>query len=255
MNDIGTVPVPVTEANKDQLYAGAIGLQAAQAKLWREAYNGRRWRERALMGVIVALAGAICVLVPNQHYVLVFSYLTRSGVQDTATALSTLPADQRVAGIVALLWQYVRYREHYAASEAEESYSIVSAMSAEDVKQQYQKWSNPKLNKDAPANKLGTTGFIRVYRESGSGFVKHSPDYDTGNYLVRFCRMIVPPGQTATAQRWSVNFSYQLVDTIPLWERLVLNHAGVIVTEYPGPESEGAGPKAVPAPGGGDPCE
>lgn len=254
MSDIDTTVLPIPQSELEKHYASVVPMQTAQAKLWRDAYRGRRWRELALVFAVVAEAIAIAFLVPNQHYVLVFSYLSRAGVQDTSTAFSTLPPDQRVAGIEALLWQYAKLREHYSAPEADNDYAIVSAMSAENVKQQYQKWANPKLNPNAPANKLGKEGSIRVYRNGGA-FISHSPDYDTGVYQVRFCRVVAPDGQTPTAQRWNVSVSYQLVDTIPLWERLVINHAGVIVTEYPGPETEGAGPKAVPAVGTGNPCE
>ena len=247
--------VPVPEARLEALYESVVPLQAAEARLWREAYRKRRWREWVQWCVIAVQAAAIWGLAQNQHYIPEFVYLNRGGVQDTATALSELPSDQYVAGIESLVWQYVRHREHYAFSEADESYAIVSAMSAQNVKTQYQKWANPKLNPDAYGNKLGRDGFIRVYRKGGA-FLTHSPDYDTGVYQVRFCRMVITAEGAASAQRWAVSVSYQTVDTIPWWERVTVNHAGLIVSQYPGAESEGAGPKAVQSPtGAADPCE
>ena len=254
MSDVDQRVVALPPSQAEAHYAGVVSMQAAQARVWRDAWKRGRWRDIALTVAVVAEAVAISFLVPNQHYITIFSYLNPSGVHDTATAISTLPADQRIAGIEALLWQYLRFREHYAPSEAENSYNIVSAMSSEHVREQYQKWANPINNPKAPAITLGKTGFIRVYRENGT-FIRHSADYATGVYQIRFCRLVAPEGQTPFAQRWSDTFSYQLADSIPLWERVTFNHAGLVVTEYPGPESEGAGPKTVMATGGEHPCD
>lgn len=117
-------------------------------------------------------------------------------------------------------------------------------MSDTAVRRQYQEWANPKLNKNAPAMKLGPHGFIRIYRQDAS-WVAHAPDYSTGVMQIRFCRVVVPDGQPPLAQRMTEAIRYELVDRIPLWERVTTNYLGVIVTEYPGPEAEGAGPIPV----------
>jgi type IV secretory pathway component VirB8 len=249
--DLRVVPVPASQA--EDLYRSVVPLQAQQAMMWRRAAKRGRWLAYGALAVCFAEAIAITGLLPTEKITPVFIYLDKFGVAQTTSALSELPASHRIAGMDALLWQYLANREHYAPSEADQSYNIVSAMSTETVKQQYQKWVNPKLNDQSPASKLGAHGFIRVYRINSS-WLSHADDYTTGTYQVHFCRLVAPEGQTATAQRMVATLRYQLVETVPLWERLTINYAGLIVTEYPGPETEGADLKLVSSPGGDNPC-
>lgn len=251
--EIDTRVVPIPESRTEDLYRSVVPIQAEQARLWRGIAKRRQWMLGAALMVCFAEAVAITALLPLEKITPVFVYLDRFGMTQTANALSELPADRRVAGVDALLWQYLSNREHYAPSEADQSYAVVSAMSTEAVKQQYQKWANPKLNPQAPAVKLGQNGFIRVYRINSS-WLSHAEDYSAGVYQIHFCRLVAPEGQTATAQRMVETIRYQLVDTIPLWERLTVNYAGVMVTEYPGPETEGTDVKFIGGFGGDNPC-
>jgi type IV secretion system protein VirB8 len=245
--------VPVTDANTEDLYRSVVPIQAQQALMFQKSSKRSRRMSHVALAVCFAEALTITALLPLQKITPIFVYLDRLGTTETATAFSDLPADHRIAGIDALLWQYLAHREHYSPSEADQSYNIVSAMSVETVKQQYQKWANPKLNPDSLATKLGAHGFVRVYRINSS-WLSHADDYTTGVYQIHFCRLVVPEGQTATAQRMVATLRYQLVDTIPLWERLTVNHAGMIITEYPGPETEGSDLKLVGSPGVENPC-
>ena len=249
--DLRVVGVPASQT--EDLYRSVVPLQAQQALIWRRSARRGRWLSYAALGLAFVEAIAITGLLPLEKVIPVFVYLDSFGMAQTATALSDLPADHRIAGMDALLWQYLANREHYAPSEADQSYKVVSAMSTEAVKQQYQKWANPKLNDKSPAVLLGAHGFIRVYRINSS-WLSHADDYTQGVYQIHFCRLVAPESQTATAQRMVATLHYQLVDTIPLWERLTVNHAGMIITEYPGPETEGADLKMVASPGGDNPC-
>jgi type IV secretory pathway component VirB8 len=250
---IDTQVVPVPESHTEDLYRSVVPLQAQQALMWRGAAKRSQRLMYAALTICFAEAIAVTGLLPLQKVTPVFVYLNKLGTTETTTALSDLPVDQRVAGIDALLWQYLANREHYSPSEADQSYGIVSAMSTQAVKQQYQKWANPKLNPASPASKLGAHGFVRVYRVNSS-WLSHADDYTSGVYQIHFCRLVVPEGQTATAQRMVATLRYQLVDTIPLWERLTVNFAGMIITEYPGPETEGSDLKLVAGPGTDNPC-
>jgi type IV secretion system protein VirB8 len=253
VNDISTQVIAVPDTRTEDLYSRVVPLQAQQAMLWRRVAKRRQWLLGGALAACFAQAVAVTALLPLEKIIPVFIYLDQFGMPQTANAPSDLPADHRVAGIDALLWQYLRNREHYAPSEADQSYKIVSAMSAETVKQQYQKWANPKLNPQSPATKLGANGFIRIFRIDSS-WVSHADDYTSGVYQIRFCRLVAPEGQTATAQRMSATLRYQLVDSIPIWERLTENYAGLIVTEYPGPEAEGTNLRLVPNPVEDNPC-
>jgi type IV secretion system protein VirB8 len=249
--DLRVVPVP--DSQLEDLYRRVVPLQAQQALIWRRAAKRGRWLAYCALAVAFAEAIAITALLPLEKIIPVFLYLDKFGAAQTTTTVSELPADHRIAGMDALLWQYLANREHYAPSEADLSYTVVSAMSTEVVKQQYQKWVNPKLNSLSPASKLGAHGFIRVYRIN-SAWLSHADDYTSGVYQIHFCRLVAPEGQAATAQRMVATLRYQLVDTIPLWERLTINYAGMIITEYPGPETEGADLKIVSSPGDDNPC-
>jgi type IV secretion system protein VirB8 len=250
---IDTRVVPVPDIQTEDLYRSVIPLQAQQAKLWRQ--SARRWRGMVIGALALGIAEAVAItaLLPLQKVMPVFVYLDKFGLPETTSAISDLPVDHRIAGIDALLWQYLKNREHYSPSEADGSYNIVSAMSVQSVKDQYQKWVNPKLNDHSPAKLLGAHGFVRVYRIN-SAWLSHDDDYSNGVYQIHFCRLVAPEGQTATAQRMVATLRYQLVDTVPLWERLSINYAGLIVTEYPGPEAEGSDVKLVANPGGDNPC-
>src|ERR1700761_8518486 len=146
--DMTVAPVP--NSKTEDLYSRVVPLQAQQAMMWRRSGKRSRWLAGAALAVCFAEAVAITALLPTEKITPIYVYLDRFGEPRVANSISELPADHRIAGIDALLWQYLSNREHYSPSEADQSYSIVSAMSAETVKQHYQKWVNPKLNEQAP---------------------------------------------------------------------------------------------------------
>jgi len=218
-----------------------VSFQAQQARA-QQRMARRAWiAAGGMFGLNVVLAITIVAMLPLKQSVPVFAYINEAGLLDTTTAISDLPKTTQVAGIESLLWQYVRHREMYAPSEAEDSYDIVSAMSDEDVRNQYQHWANPKYDPKAPAAVLKNQGFIRINLASGA-WVSHTPDYSSGVYQIRFCKTTVPDANTSdmTQQRMIVALRYKLVNDVPLWQRTTFNHAGVIITEYPPPQQEGA---------------
>lgn len=238
---------PITRGEAETTYyAGVVAFQAQQARIWKRS-SRRAWTAAGGMFVLsIVLGAAILVMLPLKRVVPVFVYLNEAGLLDTTTAISDLPPSTKAAGIEALLWQYLRHREHYAPSEAAESYEIVSAMSGDTVRQQYQAWANPVANKASPAAILGDRGFIRINRISGA-WLSHAPDYSSGVYQIRYCRTVSQENVPPVQQRMIETIGYVTVRAVPLWERVTFNHAGVIVTEYPGPETEGS-------PGAPHPC-
>src|SRR6202000_1042960 len=99
--------VAVPDNKVEDLYASVIPLQAQQARLWRQ--SARRWRGMVMATIALGIAEAIAItaLLPAQKIQPVFLYLDKFGLQQTATSVSDLPVDHRVAGIDALLWQYL----------------------------------------------------------------------------------------------------------------------------------------------------
>lgn len=245
-------PVLVPESRLEQLYDQTVSMQGTQARYWRISATRKQWTNTGLGLALTAAIVLILGLFPLTKYVPVFVYTNEAGFNETTTALSELPPTTRVAGIEALLWQYLRNREHYAPSEAGDSYNMVSAMSSQPVREQYQDWANIKTNKEAPAAKLGESGFIRVTRLSGA-FISHSDDFSKGVYKIQFCRVVAKVSSTPMAQAWHATIAYQLVETLPLIERITNNSAGLVVTEYPGPEADEPQPHFT-QPGSDHPC-
>lgn len=231
--------VPVPPSMLEEHYRGVASVQATQVLQWRKMARRSHWRETTAWIMVVALGLMNVSLFPLKEFVPVFVFTNPDGINDTATAISDLPPSVQVAGIESLLWTYVRDREHYSASEADESYAIVSALSNDIVREQYQKWANPKLNRQSPAYKLGKTGFIRIYRID-STWISHDPDYSAGVYRVKYCQATHLEGQGVIGQVKTVPVEYRLVSKIPLVQRVTSNPHGVVIVSYPGAEELGA---------------
>lgn len=235
---LNTSAVPVTTETLADHFRNTVSAQAIQVIQWRAIARRATWSNT--LGWSLALCSSVIILslLPLKEYVPVFVYTDVNGMPATASAISDLPPDIQVAGIESSLWNYLRRREHYSPSEASESYDIVSTLSSDQVRDQYQKWANPKLNKDAPAAKLGKQGAIRVLRRHGT-WVAHDPDYHTGIYKIAYCQVTTIEGQGTFAQAKIAPLRYEIFNRIPLVQRVTTNPNGVIVTEYPGPEPEG----------------
>lgn len=250
-------PALIFPPDLEDHYKQVVPMQAEQATMWRRAFRRTRWREFIGYGIAVIEAAAIASLFPLIRVIPVFVYTDKFGLSNTeAHLISELPVDHRLAGIDAILWEYVRLREHYVASEAPDDYDKVSAMSSEKIRENYQRWANPKFNDKAPSQKLGQGGFIRVMREpGGSAWIQHNEDYTKGVYKVTYCKIISAAGQPITAEKVIELIGYNTTDSVPLKDRVTYNYAGVVVTAYPGPESLGTGVKVVYALGGENPCD
>lgn len=238
-NEVSSILEPITPLAAPRYQLETVSYQASQARAWQRAAAAWKIATACFGALSVLLAVALIELMPLKTVVPVFAYINEAGLLDTTTAISDLPKSTQVAGIEALLWQYVRRRESYAYSEAEESYIIVSAMSDQLVRGQYQQLANPKYNTKSPAATLKRTGFIRVNKASGA-WVSHTADYSSGVYQIRFCKVTAEENGETTEQRMIVALTYSVAQAVPLWERTTFNPVGVIITDYPPPQQEGA---------------
>lgn len=248
---LNTSAVPVTRETFADYCRNTVSAQAIQVVQWRNTARRSTWNATMAWSLAICFAAIILSLLPLKEYVPVFVYMDANGMPSTATTISDLPSDTQVAGIESLLWNYLRHREHYSLSEAPESYDIVSALSSDAVRDMYQRWANPKLNKDAPAAKLGKQGSVRIYRRHGT-WVGHDPEYRTGVFKIAYCQVTTIDGQGVYAQPKIASMRYEIFNRIPLIHRVTSNPHGVIVTEYPGPEPEG--PLRAIQPGSATPC-
>lgn len=187
----------------------------------------------------VALVVAIVEMMPLKTIVPVYGFANEAGLFDTTTEISDLPPSTQVAGIEAMLFNYLRDREGFAPSEADQAYARVSELSSDTVKQQYQNDANVKFNPQAPAKLLGPNGFIRINR-LGANWVQHADDYSTGIYQIHFCRTVVRQDQPTVRQRLQATLAYEMLSRVPLEQRITFNPAGIVITEYPGAREEGA---------------
>nr|WP_294566792.1 VirB8/TrbF family protein [uncultured Rhodopila sp.] len=230
---------PVEPTQTERLYEQAVSFQAADARRQRR-YNLLRNSVLSGSAVLnVALTTAICMMLPLKTVVPVYGFMNEAGLFDTTTEISDLPPSVQVAGIEALLWNYLRDREGFAPSEADQNYDTVSKLSSDVVKAQYQGDANVKFNPQAPAKLLGPNGFIRINRLSAN-WVRHADDYTNGTYQVHFCRTIVRQETAPVQQRLQANITFEMLSKVPLEQRITFNPAGLVITEYPGAREEGA---------------
>lgn len=245
MNAIGRIEVPedtavpVPTERLEELYAGTVSYQAA---------NARKWRRRGVIGLtfgavatvtMFAEAWAIVEMLPLVRVVPVMMTMNADGSVDTHVMFSALPKDKRVAAIQASLWQYVRLRESYSFSEWRYNYDVVSAMSEPRVREQFQTWVNGKSPNNPVIKYAKDTTETALF--VGGGFLSHDDTYSSGVYQITFMQQVWTADAPQPAQRrMVVTLTYTVADNIPAMERVTMNPDGVIVTEYPGAQPAGA---------------
>lgn len=242
MNDL---PSPPSDDPLEKLYSQAVSFQAIDARRQRRFDN---YRTRCLIGsaiLNVTLVAAVVEMLPLKTIQPIYGFTNEAGLFDTTTEISDLPPSVQIAGIESILWNYLRDREGFAPSEADQAYDVVSRLSSDIVKAQYQSDANPKLNPNAPAKLLGPNGFIRINRLSAN-WIQHADDYASGIYQIHFCRTVVRQEMPPARQRLQANITFEMISHIPLEQRITFNPSGIVVTEYPGAREEGAG--------GANPC-
>lgn len=220
-------------------------FQRAQARLSRVVHSGMRKVAIVVSLIALAEAAALFKLVPLVRVVPVFVPVQADGSlahvisTDPAVTIEGLKSSQ--AALSALLWQYVRMRESYSWAEANYVWDVVSAMSAVDVREQFQKWY-VYTNKTSPQMMYGFKTAVKV------SWVEARLDDD--KYSVTFWRQQFDSGNPVSRpQLWTCNLVFSTDYNLPLVQRLTYNPAAVVVTSYPGCFSKGPAPGGLP---GGD---
>ncbi|MGO7733152.1 type IV secretion system protein VirB8 [Rhizobium leguminosarum] len=192
----------------------------------------------AAISIIANLAQAwtIAAMMPLARIVPVYLWIRQDGTIDSEVSMSKLPASQNQAVIDALLWQYVRNREGYAADTARYSYDLVSELSSPEVRQRYQEYFNYP-NPRSPQVVIGRKGTLEV---------AHISSNDIGQHIqqIRYRRALVSNGRESAASTWTATITYAAVDELPARARLT-NPAGIVITAYQATEdsvlTKGAG--------------
>lgn len=238
----------MTDAAEEERYAKGVTFQAINAA--RKINNEKLLRRGlyASLGLNVMLGIAIDVQ-PDKQYVPVTGFINEAGIYDKTTDYGDLPLATRVAGIESVLMNYLIYRERFVPSEADRDYDIVSKLSSEQVRREYQGFANAKLNPQAPAKELGPFGFIRVNLVKGAApdWVTHADDWSSGVYKIHYCRTQVRGNELPVSQRLEVQIGFAVVAGVPTDQRTTFNPPSVNVVSYPTAREEGA-------PGAVNPC-
>ncbi|MBO9136611.1 type IV secretion system protein VirB8 (plasmid) [Rhizobium sp. B230/85] len=171
----------------------------------------------------VAQAVTISVMVPLSRLVPVYLWVRPDGTMDSEVSVSQLPATQEQAVVNASLWEYVRLRESFTVDTAQYSYDLVSALSAPNVRQEYQQF----FNYPNPASPQVTIG------KRGKAEVEHiaSTDIMSGVQQIRYKRTLVFDGQEPVITTWTATIRYEKTTSLPGRMRLT-NPGGLMVTSY-----------------------
>jgi type IV secretion system protein VirB8 len=168
-------------------------------------------------------AWTIASLLPLTKIVPVYLWVRADGTVDSSVALSRLPATQSEAVVTAALWEYVRLREGYSYDTAQYGYDVVSGMSADVPRTQYQKWFNYP-NAASPQVTVGKKGVIEIQHISSANIAADVQQ-------IRYRRVLTITGQEPVATTWTATLQFRTVATMPAALRLK-NPGGVIVTSY-----------------------
>ena len=228
---------PEGKAKAQQVY----DYQRSLAKMSRAVHGGMRKSHVMAWAVALLEAGALYHFAPLIRVVPVYVPVQSDGTMpsvmsvDPSTRLEGLkhgPAD-----ISAALWQYVRWRESYNWADAKAAWDIVSGMSSNNVRRQFQDWY-VYTNKASPQAVYGFKDAVKL------SWVESRVDGD--RYTVTFWRQLFSDGSTAgSPQLWVCPLAFSTTWSAPLQERLTYNPGSLAVTAYPGCYPKGEAPGGI----------
>lgn len=230
----GSAAVP--ENQMDHYYSQVLSFQASRARSAKRAGRAGWMFGSSMMVVNLMLGYALLSVLPTIRLQPVFIYPRGDGTVVSSVDMSVLPATEQDAMVQASLWQYVQLRESYSTDSAKYNYNIVSAMSSEQVRSQYQGWFNFP-SRTSPQTIYGKEESVHVERRPGSGW----QDDDHKRYLMMFRRTVEDSeGKVISSANWAATIYVTRISSIPVRDRLTFNPVGIVVTGYPGAELLGA---------------
>lgn len=229
----GSVAVP--QDQMDSYYKDVLSFQASRARSARRAGRTGWLFGSSQLAINAALAVALVTVLPAVRVQPVFVYPRGDGTVITSVDMSSLPTEEQDAMVQASLWQYVQLREGYSVDTAKYNYTVVSALSSPQVRQQYQGWFNFP-SRTSPQAVYGKVETVHVERMPGSGW----QDNDHKRYLMMFRRVVEDSdGKAIASANWAATIYVARISSVPVHDRLTFNPAGVVVTGYPGAEQMG----------------
>lgn len=230
--------VIIPAAELQRLYAEAKARRAREDRSRRRATRARYALIAGLTAAVIAEGAAIATMMPLVRIVPVFTPVRGSdGTVGPSTALwDSLPEKDRETNILTTLWNYVECRESWSSATAEKCWTIVSALSTRDVREQFQQWYG-KDNPESPARVYGDRATVRLVFRS----VDKLPGGE-GAYQFRFDRIEHVGGQDKPPVSYVAPIRFRRLDNpdkLPWWQRVTFNAPALQVFEYRGATQEG----------------
>jgi type IV secretion system protein VirB8 len=201
----------------------------------RELHWALRSRQALITGLGISLLvnGAqgwtLAAVMPTVRLVPVMVNARADGTVAAEPIMSMMPTDVQSAVIRATLWTYVEQREGYSPDTAAMRSRIVRELSDREVGQAYADWYNYP-NPDSPQVKFGKKGIVTIEQDTAD-FLSSDPSV----YQVNYWRTVAVPGESARRTHWTAFVHFELVEAIPLNERVSINPGAVKVIAYPPP--------------------
>lgn len=213
--------------------------EVARAMEAKDAKQSRRESMKSI-GLMLAIPGiasgwAAWALMPRVEQRVEFVPIREDGTPARAYRLEDLPPEAQRDVAVNALWHYVWLRESYSSGMADHAWRVVSAMSDERVRKEYQDRHNPR-NPQSPYAVYGKTGVVTVDYDSHDDLAP--PEGYRGpppGYAFRFWRTEVRDGVPPVRAMWGASVRFRRdVPNIDPRQRYTFNAPGVQVWEYPG---------------------
>lgn len=230
---------------------GELAHYAAVAEAQRikeRARDRREWLKTVALVVAVplALSGWIMREVrPVVQRDIEFVPLMPDGTIASAHRWENLPREVQGDMAMNTLWNYVRLRESYSATGAEYAYRVVSALSDERVRDEYQLAHSPQ-NPTSPYRRMGDAERVDVSYDSHIDLCPMTgckPNELPMGYQFRFQRTITVQGRPQLPVFYTAQVRFRRgVEGIDPRQRFTFNGPAVQVTEYVAGTPAGAQP-------------
>ncbi len=207
MSDVGDFSaLPILDPDREEYHKMVRSFQAHRVIDTQRRLRTWFWIAIALLVLYGSLAGSLLFILPLKTTVPLFLVIREDGTVDTGISLSDLGADQAQKVIRASVWRYVEERESYSFADAKHRYDLVSLMSNENVRRDYQSWFVNSA--DSPQKVFGKNGQVSVQE------ISMSPVRD-GVFLVRFWRNAHLYGEKDRKTSATVTVEYELLNEAP----------------------------------------
>lgn len=235
----------IPKAELDRLYA------QTQARRAKQAAKSRRW-EAGKTAVIVgqfALIGAlgfgVSYLAAQYRVEVVHVYQRDDGTVTNTASWSSLPESLKASSALNVLWEYVRLWEGYSSGEAQRAWNIISALSTEAVRKDYQAFASAD-NPRSPRRVYGERDLADAEFVSLTPVCTKDPcNAETTDALqYRFNRRERVAGVWSKPELRVVTLRFRRLSDearkrLPWWQVATFNNAAIQVWEYPGSKPEG----------------